>query len=516
MSVERHKHSWLMIALEVLFVLFALFAGFWTASAGFKAFVIILVSLLAFLGVRLLLRRPFHEALALFVGLSAFNFYYFYCARLTGRNPTDVGTWGIPATNLEKLMKDFVLFALLGLAGFKLIHQRLENRPLWSRRLNHPMVWLILLFMAYSVIRGITWVFQGEDMYDLLYYIRGNMEYAVIPLVLITILVREESQLSLICRGMVYSLPIVSILGIVEFFLQGSPFVRTFGGGHYFYRATSTLQNPNNLGGYLVTVLGVGMVYFLAKKYNAWERWGFKLTIPLALACLFMTLSRSSLMFMVATAVICLVLRWIAHRRSLPEGYVIINMKWVIWSALILLGGLYVLFNYFDFLHAFQDAANQYLDPTSSVAGYRIFAPFFTLKTMLANPLKILFGITWKEVNFGPDNAFGYILLRNGLLGFVMYAAIWGIALWTCIRRVLWRYSHYLYWVCTYILVFQFLYGFSAPIHENFPHNLYFWLAIGVLIWLESEPVEEVEQQSQLEQLMQHLMAYLPNSQAEQ
>ena len=488
-------------------VLVALGLGYWVAISGLEGAIPLIAGMGGFLVIRLIMRRPFHEAMTGFVAIAAFNYYYFYCSRLTGRNPTDVGTWGVPATNTEKMSKDIVLMGLLALAGFQLLHQHMENRPLWSRRMTHPLMMLISFFTVYTVLRGITWVFQGEDMYDLLYYIRGNVEFAILPLVLATVLIQKQEQLATVCKGMVYSLPIVSILGIVEFCINGSPYVRSFGGGHLFFRAASTLQNPNNLGGYLVTVLGVSAIYFLAKQYNFWERWGFKLTIPLAVTCLFMTLSRSSMLFMVATCAICGVLRLVAHVRSLPSGFgLTIKPKWLMLGGLALLGVIYVLITYFDFQHAVMDGASQYLDPSSTTANYRIFAPLFTLKGLLEHPVNALFGSTWTEVHFGPDNAFAYVLLRNGLVGFVMYAAIWIIALWTCLRRVLWRYCHFLYWVCTYVLVFQFLYGFSAPIHENFPHNMYFWLIIGVLAWLESEPTQDAQPVYSLENLVKQLM----------
>jgi hypothetical protein len=506
MAVEQHNQRW-MTALEGFFVLIALVAGYWVAGTGMEGAIPLVLGMAAFFGVRLLMRRPFHEALAGFVAISAFNYYYFYCARLTGRNPTDLGTWGVPATSMEKLLKDLVFFGLLGLATFQLLHKHLENRPLWSRRMTHPLMLLISLFAVYSVLRGITWIFQGESLYDLLYYVRGNVEYAVLPLILATVLIKKEQQLAWICKGIVYTLPIVSALGIAEFFLHGSPFVRSFGGGHIFYRATSTLQNPNNLGGYLATALGVGIIYFLAKQFNRWERWIFIATLPLGLACLFMTLSRSSILFMVATTGICLALRWIAHRRSLPPGHSTLNPKWIMWGSLALIGGSYVLLTFFDFKHAILDAASQYLDPTSSTAGYRIFAPLFTLHNLLEHPFRVLFGSTWTQVNFGPDNAFAYVLLRNGLVGFVLYASIWGIALWTCLRRVLWRYCHFLYWICAYVLFFQFLYAFSAPIHENFPHNMYFWLVIGVLAWLESEPTQHATESHSLESIIKQMLA---------
>jgi hypothetical protein len=516
MAVEQTKQGWRYTALELCLVLVAILAGYWIAQAGFDGLIPAVEIMVGFLVLKVIRRRPFAEALALFVALSAFNFYYFYCARLTGRNPTDVGTWGVPATNTEKIMKDVVFMGLMALGSLKLFYMRLENHPFWSRKLNHPLIWLIILFIAYSALRGISWVFQDEDLYDLLYYIRGNMEFSLIPLIAMTAVITEEAQLTKVFRWVIYTLPVVSVLGIVEFLIHGSAFIRVGWQGQVFYRAASTLQNPNNLGGFLVTVLGIGMIYLMTKQYNRWEKWLFILSIPLTLTCLFMTISRSSIVFLVVTSLVCLTLRWVAHRRSLPQGFVTVNRKWLIWGAFALAAGGFVLMNYFNFHHILSEAASQYLDPNSSVAGYRIFAPFSVMPLLLENPFKVLFGITWKEVNFGPDNAFGYILLRNGLVGFVLYVAIWGVALWTCIRRVLWRYCHFLYWVCTYILVFQLFYGFSAPIHENFPHNLYFWVVIAILVWLESKPTDEVVAKPSLDKLFQQLLAYMPNQATDQ
>ena len=61
-----------------------------------------------------------------------------------------------------------------------------------------------------------------------------------------------------------------------------------------------------------------------------------------------------------------------------------------------------------------------------------------------------------------------------------------------CVRALKKSQPEVLYKIGFYVLTFQFLYAFSAPIHENFPHNLYFWFTVGMLAWLESQPPAKI------------------------
>lgn len=486
-----NNRTW-MTALEVLFFAVAVGVGVAVAERGFALVVPMMLAMVGFLLVRYVLHRPFHEAFALYMGLAAFNYYYFYCSALTGRNPTDVGDWGQPATTLEKLQKDIVFFLLLLLAGIKLFRHKMEGQPFWFKRLDHPLMRLVLLFIAFTLMRGMFWVFQGERNFDLLYYLRTNIEFAVIPVLLCTFLINREKNLRVIFRAMLYTLPIVAILGIVEFLIHGSPYERNFYGGQVFSRATATLQNPNNLGGYLVTATGIYILYFFKNQLSRFERLLFWPTIPLAFACLFMTLSRSSILFFFIAMTATIGLLFATTRWQLEKQRMQICRN-LMMSYIFTLGvSFFILYRYFDLQAALADAVELYVE-SSVVSSSRVYAPLTAIRQLTESPLIALFGYSSSMLPNLADNVFANVLLRNGLIGFFIFAGIWLQSIWICLKRVLdfEKTRSFLYLVCFYVLLFQFLYGFSAPINQNFPHNMYFWFTIGVVVWLESKPARQ-------------------------
>ncbi len=481
--------------IDAVFLAGALLLGLFCAWQGWAAVLPFLLGMAGFGLLRFAWRRPFHEAFAVYLALSAFNYYYFYCAQFTGRNPTDFGDWGTPATTLEKLQKDIALFALLGLAVFKLAQNHFSGLPLWLNARTgwqNPLLRLTGLFAVFTLLRGLFWVFEGEQLFDLLYYMRANLAFAVLPILMGTVLMPCRQAFLLCCKAMAWMLPVVSALGVVEFLLHGSPYQRSFGGGEMFYRAVSTLQNPNNLGGYLATMVGMMVVLYGTGALNRWERLGFWLAMPLGVTCLFMTLSRSTLLFgFIALVLYGLVNWWCAPAQkafSIANGNTGPKRAWM-WIALagLVVSGL-ALLKFFDFQSALRLAIEQYADPFSEQGSYRIYAPLAIFQKLLENPWAFLFGASWSAMPYASDNAFATVLLRNGLVGFSLYAAIWLQAMKVCVWALKMPQPDVLYKIGFYVLMFQFLYAFSAPIHENFPHNLYFWFMVGMLAWLESKP----------------------------
>lgn len=476
--------------LTLICFLTALLTGALIAANGFAIAPPLLLSLTALLILRLVLKNPFYRALSFYISVAAFNYYYFYCSRFTGRNPTDVGDWGIPATPLEKAQKDILFFVLLGLALIQLFRYRMAGQPLWFKRLEHPIYKWLGAFMAFVLIRGIFWIWQGDTTFDLLFYWRTHLEWALLPFLIATVLLKKEAQLEGVLKTIVYALPVVACLGIVEFFLNGSPYQRSFYGGHIFSRAVATLQNPNNLGGYLATAMGLFILLFSAQRLNRWERWLFWPSIPLGLTCLFMTLSRSSLLFFFLAITLNLALLFRQTLFSASGNKT--AQRIALWAyggvGLISIG---VLYQFFDLQHAFQDAVELYVQ-SSVVSNARFYAPAVTLGMLLEHPLAALFGYSKSVVWAGADNAFANVLLRNGLIGFSLYMGVWLSALWSSFRqayRAIDSAPGILSLLCFYILSFQFLYAFTAPVHENFPHNLYFWFTVGTIAWINSRPI---------------------------
>lgn len=489
-SQDAAKNGKRLLVMEILILIGSVISALLISQYDFGMAAPLVLGMVGFILMRYVLSRPFHEAFTLYLMLSAFNYYYFYCAKLNGRNPTDVGTWGIPATPLEKAQKDIVFFLFMLLAGVKLWQTRLEGERIWSRKLDHPIAKLTLVFIGYTLIRGIFWLFQDNAAtFDLLFYLRTNIEFAVIPLLMCTALFTREKHLRLVFKGIIYALPIVAILGIIEFLIHGSPYERSFYGGQVFYRAASTLQNPNNLGGYLAVALGVYIIYFFHNQLSRFERWMFWPTMPLGFTCLFMTLSRSSILFFFISITLSFALLYITSQRRMARDRYRMCKNLMIVYVVILGISMFVLNRYFDFDNAFTDAYEMYVQQ-SYASNYRLYAPLVAFGDILANPLTALFGYT-KQAYYGlPDNALASILIRNGIVGFLVHVGIWISAIVICLRKLLASNGAggFLYLLCFYILSFQALYAFSAAINQNFPHNMYFWFTIGTVLWLESRP----------------------------
>jgi hypothetical protein len=477
--------------LESICVLVALSAGWVVAQSDFGLALQLMLALVGLVIGGYILHRPFHQGFALYMALMAFNYYYFYCARLTGRNPSDFGDWGIPATPLEKLQKDIFFFVLLALALIKLFKDKMEGHPFWSRRLEHPLFKLILLYGAYVVTHGIFWILEGENTFNILQYIRTSIEFAAIPLVMCTALIRSEKQIDTVFKGIFYSLPVVSILGVIEFFIKGSAYERSYFGGELFYRAVSTLQNPNNLGAYLGTVLGIYILYFLYGRLNRFERWWFWPSLILGVACLFMTISRSSILIFFLMITLTLGVYFLAawkSRKKLNSGAL---WKLVLGYGLLVGGSGLVLLKYFDFSHAMVNAVDLYVDNRAVLSQNRLYAPIISMAALLESPMTALFGYT-PSGYIGSDNSIANVLVQNGVIGFLLYIAIWQRAwmdsLFGAIRGQAGR-AH-LYMASFYLIGFQVMHGFTSPINKNFPHNMYFWFTVGVLIWLGSRPAQ--------------------------
>ncbi len=502
--VKNHTQKW-RLGLEAAFILLAVLVGLSIAQADFSSAVPIILAMVGYVLTRFCLKQPFYKAFTLYVMLAAFNYYYFYCSALTGRNPTDVGSMGIPATFLEQAQKDIVFGLILLLAGIKLLTHHLEGRPCWMKRFQHPLLWILLSYLSYSILRTFFIVFEGDTLQNTLLYLRNNVEYALLPFLFLTPLIAKEKHLHMIFKGLLYSLPVVALLGVIEFFIQGSPYLKSFYGGVDFSRAASTLQNPNNLGGYLVTAMGVYILYFFKNKLNAFERWLFIPTLPLAMACLFMTLSRSSILFSFIALSACFLLIFHTSKKEGGENRTRLLKRLAISYILILLVSLVVLYKYFDFSNALYDAYELYI-AESVVSQTRAYALFVAFSKLIFDPLGFLFGYSKAVRPAFPDNAFALMLVRNGFIGFILYAAIWYQGFKTCLGRILdpQKTHSFLYLVCLFILLFQFMYGFSANINQNFPHNLYFWLTIATIIWLENPLIKPED----------HLVTDIQNEQA--
>lgn len=487
-DVATAKPGWLARAADFLIIGTGIWLGSYISQNDFESVVPLILTLTAFIIMRFSLKRPFHEAFTLYVAIAAFNYYYFFCAKLTGRNPTDNPyAIGLPATDLERLQKDIVFGLILLLTGVKLFVSQLQGKTIWLKRTDNGLLQIVILLAGYSILRSFFVIFEGDTPFNALYYIRTNIEYAVIPFILLTHLISSEKQLNIIYRGMLYTLPLVAFLGIIEFLIHGSAYERSFAGGAIFSRATSTMQNPNNLGAYLGTAMGVYFLYFIKNKLSNLERTLFWPSVPLVLVCLLMTLSRSSILSFFLTVSFCMVFLFYANRKRLTkEAYRYYKNLMVM---LIGAGALFVFFyyKYFNLTAAVANAVEIYLEDTQT-NHFRIFALSTMFKIMIANPLGALFGYSKINNLASPDNAFANILLRNGIIGFGLFMTIWFTAIKTCMKRVMdkTRERSFLYLVCLYILVFQAIFGFSATINQNFPHNMYFWFTIGVIIWLET------------------------------
>ena len=486
--VENKPNGWARLA-DILIILGAIGLGSYVAQNDFESVVPLILSLSGFIIVRFALKRPFHEAFTLYIAIAAFNYYYFYCSKLTGRNPTDVpGSIGLPATDLENLQKDIVFGLLLLLAGIKLFIGRIQGKEMWLKRTDHALLQMVILLAGYSILRSFFIVLEGDTPFNAIYYLRINIEYALIPFLLLTSLISNEKQLRVMYGGLLYTLPLVALLGIIEFFIHGSPYERSFSGGQLLSRATSTLQNPNNLGGYLGTTMGIYILYFIKQKLSNMERLLFWPTIPLAMICLLMTMSRSSLLSFFVALAICLVILLVSSKKRLGKDKYKYYKKMMTYFVIIGSLCMFVTWRYFGLSSAVIDAFEMYLSEDAALRNVRVFALLPTIKAMLSNPLGAFFGYSKESFHFAVDNGYATVLIRSGVIGFALYMSVWIMAFKTCIKRITdkEREHNFLYLICFYTLLYQAIYAFSTPIHQNFPHNMYYWFTIGVIIWLES------------------------------
>ncbi len=480
---------------ETIFFGFALVIGWALLANGLDAIIPMLLVVAGIILGYFILKKPFPVAMALYMSAAAFNYYYFYCARLTGRNPGDIADFGVPATPLEQIQKDIVFFLLLGLAVVKLFRQGIEGFPVWSVNLKHPIIKLIFAFSCFVIIHATLCVMEGGKLFNIFHYTRNNIEYMAIPLLLSTVLIKSEKNLNMILKGLLYTMPIIAVLGIIEVLIGGALYERNFFGGAPFLRATSTLQNPNNLGAYLGTTLGISIIYYLYGKLNSIEKFWFWPSVIAGLTCLFMTISRSSILIFFIMVSLCVSLHIFLSYRSRNKGNLPKKRKLIIGYGILMTASALILWKYFNFYYAIIDAMDVYLDTRTTVSHARLFAIFPTVQALLENPYSALFGYTKSTIS-ASDNTFADILLQNGIIGFILYACMGLLIFLESYKGVMNgqnRRTHF-YMVALYVISFQFMHGFTSLIYKAFPHNMYFWFMVGMLVWLGNNPSQELHQ----------------------
>lgn len=493
---DRHFNKqgliWEWVLYGVLFAI-AVFLGKQVAERDFHLISMAVMGLLAIVFMRLAQQRPFYQTMTFYLSIMAFNYYYFYCAAFTGRNPTNnPAVAGLGALPWEQAQKDVVFFIVLGIALLKLLYMHMEGKPFFAKKMNSRLLKYVGLWIVFSLVRTMLNLFEGDSLFDSMQYLRDNVEYAVIPFLLLTTLVKDEKQVTQILKGVIYTLPIVAVLGIWEFFIRGSLFTKSLG-GEVIYRAVSTLQNPNNLGSYIATTLGLYSIFFVRNQLNTFEKWLFWPTASAALLCLFMTMSRSSLLFFFISISVALFihLKTLKVEQGIQSKITARNTVVIFTVGLLLCLG--ILFKYFNIVEAFQDASESYLGDTGP-ARYRTFALWIIVDFMLSHPLGILLGYSKTAVYTAMDNSLAMLLLENGAMGFTLYLTIFIGAMRTCYRRLfspLPQSRKAVYFAVLYLLIFQLFHGWSHFIQKSFPHALYFWTFIGIVVWLESQPVKK-------------------------
>lgn len=481
-----------MVLLELAFWFLAVLVGAAIVYGKYSMLGLIAMALVGLGLLRLALKEPFYKTLTVYMGLVAFNYYYFYCSALTGRNPTDFpAVGGLPATQLELAQKDIFFAIILGVAIMKLFNLRFQGKEILKRRLDHPLIKLIGIWIIYCAIRTFFILLEGDTLFNVLHYLRSNTEFALLPFLLLTVLITRKKHFNVIFKGLLYTLPIVAALGVVEFMLEGSVYVKNFSGAK-IYRVTSTLQNPNNLGAYLTTTIGIYIIYYLRHSLSRFERWWFWPVIGVSAACLFMTLSRSSILTFFITLPSIVALHYLIelnmgrfNKRNFTKV-----------MGLILAGigiSLFILFRYFDFGNALEDATEVYLS-YNKLSAARSFALILTTDYLLQHPLGLLFGLSKASASSLVDNSFAEILMRSGLIGFILFISMFILGFRSCLRGIFQNRKHQvLYMICFYILSSQLIYSLSSSIIFNYPHYLYFWFTLGVLAIIDSQDAEETE-----------------------
>src|SRR5262249_32251628 len=162
------------------------------------------------------------------------------------------------------------------------------------------------------------------------------------------------------------------------------------------------------------------IIYYLYGKFNKLEKLWFWPSLVLGLTCLFMTISRSSILVFFLMASICFGFYIVLSLKNKDKKNISRTKKLLIGYCLLVgISGI-VLYKHFDFYYAIKDIMELYFDTRTGVSNARLFALAPTMSVLLKNPFFVLFGYT-KSSYFASDNTFADILMLNGVIGFILY-----------------------------------------------------------------------------------------------
>lgn len=420
--------------------------------------VLVAVSMLVF-------RNPRASLLCLLV-FGAFNYSYMYVPMLWHRDPTGSNPSYLGATPLEQSVKDGVYVFLLVIWLVRIVAKR------DSRLYKGPLDLSIMLFVVYLVGRFL--VTDAQSGWGGALALRNSLEYVPMYFIAASLLDRPEwtkrAVLVMIGAGVV-----VSLLSFFEFAVHGSYFSTPVTiAGAYLPRVASTLNNPNNLGAYLVVLIGLagGLVLCMGRPPRRVQ--ALLLTLPLTLL---LTFSRSAYLGLVAVVVsMALAAR---HKR-------LISVFLVMLSVLLLLA--FILFP--TALGSFwgesltersgagrMNSLGMSLDLVSS-------NPVFGLGMGRAGNMVALERIGVDMESTTTDNYFTVLLIQSGLIGLGLFLAMNFAALRVGLRTFRRHPDPFSKGVAlaVFALVPAFLFiGATAQLWENYPLNLYFWTLLGLL-----------------------------------
>jgi O-antigen ligase len=382
-----------------------------------------------------------------------------------------------------RIIRDAIILLFLLNLILRAIHWK--NSPLWNQRKNIPFI----LLLSYLAIRG-----AFSIGFPLSTFWVGIKYYLVLPVIglLVSVAIKDRDTLRSALETFFSIALLIAFIGILEA-LADNAFVLRYKRGSFFglgiSRASSVWGNPLSLAGYLGLVIALWhpLQKHIPERFHGWR--GYVLTIIFWL-CLVLTLSRSSLLAIVASFGITLIL--LSQNRS--------NLIW----GLLFLVALVPLINLITWFRTPSDVGSGFLGILPSNLRFKVWVSvakqFLELplhQALLGRGLGANSGVIHlgniqalgaelvKTNSFPTDNFYLTLLFEIGLVGLVIFGFVCiaylraGIKLYQESEDIFSRsiYKAALIGINFFLIRNIFLQGM-----RTFLAGFYFWVLIGIMI----------------------------------
>jgi hypothetical protein len=308
-------------------------------------------------------------------------------------------------------------------------------------------------------------------------------------------LVKTASDLTLVLKVLTICIIGVSIISILELFIWKRPIISYL--NHYttyqdlvvawdftkqsYYRAGSSLGNPNISGAFAVLLLPIFIV--LSNRNDVEMRYWYLIAIVALVVQSFLSYSRAA---WVDTIIIFIL--WLSR---------LFTFKTVFKKALIVCAVLFLLFNVYtalvpEFKKIFETRFHPRIVNTVDIT-HRMGSYLVALNVLKDSPLLGIGFYNYKNLYRSlslvgmeniktPDNMFLRVLIDNGIMGLVAYIVMLYIIFDRITKQALKDGQpdiYYIGWVTLLVFVVE---SFSFDVMFSVPLRIMFWIFVGLLL----------------------------------